>query len=585
MNKVNVFSLALSLLSIPLFSCSTQENNKEIIVNFDFDEKALSVEYDNNKTYLAGDNFTFKIKLNENYELNEVIANNEKLVKRPSGEYIFSLIEYENNVVITTSRLNNLTISTYEGDTNLNSYYTLWKNRGYPHFKSVGENNLLVVPLKIKGYEEYATSENLKKINDSFFLEDSLNTLGYYSLSEYYKISSYNKLNIKGEVTPWIDLDLTTKEISSSSISNYTLDCGTYFPTEKAINYIKENLNIDLTKYDNDKDGFIDGVYFIYGCPTFLDDSSLSPSTFWNFTYYNVLNKDKASISSPVLMTYSWSSFDMLSKGSDKTKLDTHTYIHEFGHQLGLNDYYDTSNSGGLNPYTSPMGGLDMMDNNVGDHSAFSKFALGWINPFVVSGDIGSVEVEIRSLIESGECIILPTSNYNNTPFDEYLMIEYIKNDSINKVDSTNGYPSTFYTDGRIIRFYSKNGIRITHIDARSVDTNLDYTDNINDMVMTKFSNTASTKQGYYCPLNNNSYVLTSLISANSSRNTLGTFFVANNTDLYNASSTIDFTSNSNSSRASSLPYNSNRFNDGNVFNYSIKIDSISESKASIKIY
>lgn len=585
MNKVNVFSLALSLLSIPLFSCSTQENNKEIIVNFDFDEKALSVEYDNNKTYLAGDNFTFKINLNENYELNEVIANNEKLVKRPSGEYIFSLIEYENNVVITTSKLNNLTISTYEGDTNLNSYYTLWKNRGYPHFKSVGENNLLVVPLKIKGYEEYATSENLKKINDSFFLEDSLNTLGYYSLSEYYKISSYNKLNIKGEVTPWIDLDLTTKEISSSSISNYTLDCGTYFPTEKAINYIKENLNIDLTKYDNDKDGFIDGVYFIYGCPTFLDDSSLSSSTFWNFTYYNVLNKDKASISSPVLMTYSWSSFDMLSKGSDKTKLDTHTYIHEFGHQLGLNDYYDTSNSGGLNPYTSPMGGLDMMDNNVGDHSAFSKFALGWINPFVVSGDIGSVEVEIRSLIESGECIILPTSNYNNTPFDEYLMIEYIKNDSINKVDSTNGYPSTFYTDGRIIRFYSKNGIRITHIDARSVDTNLDYTDNINDMVMTKFSNTASTKQGYYCPLNNNSYVLTSLISANSSRNTLGTFFVANNTDLYNASSTIDFTSNSNSSRASSLPYNSNRFNDGNVFNYSIKIDSISESKASIKIY
>ena len=585
MNKVNVLTLALSLLSISLFSCSTQENNKEIIVNFDFDEKALSVEYDNNKTYLAGDNFTFKINLNENYELNEVIANNEKLVKRPSGEYIFSLIEYENNVVITTSKLNNLTISTYEGDTNLNSYYTLWKNRGYPHFKSVGENNLLVVPLKIKGYEEYATSENLKKINDSFFLEDSLNTLGYYSLSEYYKISSYNKLNIKGEVTPWIDLDLTTKEISSSSISNYTLDCGTYFPTEKAINYIKENLNIDLTKYDNDKDGFIDGVYFIYGCPTFLDDSSLSSSTFWNFTYYNVLNKDKASISSPVLMTYSWSSFDMLSKGSDKTKLDTHTYIHEFGHQLGLNDYYDTSNSGGLNPYTSPMGGLDMMDNNVGDHSAFSKFALGWINPFVVSGDIGSVEVEIRSLIESGECIILPTSNYNNTPFDEYLMIEYIKNDSINKVDSTNGYPSTFYTDGRIIRFYSKNGIRITHIDARSVDTNLDYSDNINDMVMTKFSNTASTKQGYYCPLNNNSYVLTSLISANSSRNTLGTFFVANNTDLYNASSTIDFTSNSNSSRASSLPYNSNRFNDGNVFNYSIKIDSISESKASIKIY
>ena len=585
MNKVNVFSLALSLLSISLFSCSTNENNKEIIVNFDFDENALSVEYDNNKNYLAGDNFTFKINLNENYELNEVIANNEKLVKRPSGEYIFSLIENENNVVITTSRLNNLTISTYEGDTNLNSYYTLWKNRGYPHFKSVGENNLLVVPLKIKGYEEYATSDNLNKIRDSFFLSDSLNTLGYYSLSEYYKISSYNKLNIKGEVTPWIDLDLTTKEISSSSISNYTLDCGTYFPTEKAINYIKENLNIDLTKYDNDKDGFIDGVYFIYGCPTFLDDSSLSSSTFWNFTYYNVLNKDKASISSPVLMTYSWSSFDMLSKGSDKTKLDTHTYIHEFGHQLGLNDYYDTSNSGGLNPYTSPMGGLDMMDNNVGDHSAFSKFALGWVNPYVVNGDYGEVNIELKSLLSDGECIILPTKEYNNTPFDEYFMIEYVKNDSINKLDSTAGYPSTFYTDGRIIRFYSKNGIRITHIDARGVDANLDYTDSINDMIMTKFSNTASTKEGYYCPTNHNSYVLTSLISGNASRNTLGTFFVANNQDLIYEGTTIDFYSSSVNSRASMIPFSTNRFDDGSFFNYSIKVNSISEDEISITIF
>ena len=585
MNKVNVLSLALSLLSISLFSCSTQENNSEIIVNFDFDENALSVEYDNNKNYLAGDNFTFKINLNENYELNEIIANNEKLVKRPSGEYIFSLIEYENNVVITTSKLNNLTISTYEGDTNLNSYYTLWKNRGYPHFKSVGENNLLVVPLKIKGYEEYATSENLKKINDSFFLENSLNTLGYYSLSEYYKISSYNKLNIRGEVTPWIDLDLTAKEISSSSISNYKLDCGTYFPTEKAINYIKENLNIDLTKYDNDKDGFIDGVYFIYGCPTFLDDSSLSSSTFWNFTYYNVLNKDKASISSPVLMTYSWSSFDMLSKGSDKTKLDTHTYIHEFGHQLGLNDYYDTSNSGGLNPYTSPMGGLDMMDNNVGDHSAFSKFALGWVNPYVVNGDYGEVNIELKSLLSDGECIILPTKEYNNTPFDEYFMIEYVKNDSINKVDSTIGYPSTFYTDGRIIRFYSKNGIRITHIDARGVDANLDYTDSINDMIMTKFSNTASTKEGYYCPTNHNSYVLTSLISGNASRNTLGTFFVANNQDLIYEGTTIDFYSSSSNSRASMIPFSTNRFDDGSFFNYSIKVNSISEDEVSITIF
>ncbi len=585
MNKVNVSLALFSLVAFQLFSCSNSKNSEEIIVNFDFDHEALSVDYDKTKQYEAGDNFTFKINLNSNYVLDKVVANDENLVKRPSGEYIFSLIENENNVVITTSKLNEFSVTTYNQDNELNSYYTLWKNRGYPHFKSIGTNNLLVVPLKIKGYESYATSKNLKIIEDAFFKEDSLSSLGYYSLSDYYNISSYSKLKIKGEVTPWIDLEMDVNEIASSSISNYTLDCGTYYPTEKAINYIKNNLNIDLTKYDNDKDGFIDGIYFIYGCPTFLDDNSLSSSTFWNFTYYNVLNKNKANLSSPSLMTYSWSSFDMLYKGSDKTKIDTHTYIHEFGHQLGLGDYYDTSNSGGLNPYTSPMGGLDMMDNNVGDHSAFSKFALGWVNPYVVNGDYGEVNIELKSLLSDGECIILPTKEYNNTPFDEYFMIEYVKNDSINKLDSTAGYPSTFYTDGRIIRFYSKNGIRITHIDARGVDANLDYTDSINDMIMTKFSNTASTKEGYYCPTNHNSYVLTSLISGNASRNTLGTFFVANNQDLIYEGTTIDFYSSSVNSRASMIPFSTNRFDDGSFFNYSIKVNSISEDEVSITIF
>ena len=42
MNKVNVLTLALSLLSISLFSCSTQENNIEIM--FQTNVKDLIIE-------------------------------------------------------------------------------------------------------------------------------------------------------------------------------------------------------------------------------------------------------------------------------------------------------------------------------------------------------------------------------------------------------------------------------------------------------------------------------------------------------------------------------------------------------------
>ena len=63
-----------------------------------------------------------------------------------------------------------------------------------------------------------------------------------------------------------------------------------------------------------------------------------------------------------------WVSYDFV---NDKyldfynyNKLDTHTFVHESGHLLGLNDYYcyDTENT------WDPAGVLDMQSYNVGDH-------------------------------------------------------------------------------------------------------------------------------------------------------------------------------------------------------------------------
>ena len=67
-------------------------------------------------------------------------------------------------------------------------------------------------------------------------------------------------------------------------------------------------------------------------------------------------------------------------------KLDTHTYIHETGHFLGLNDYYSDT------PTYSPIGKHDMMDANVGDHNSYSKMLLGWTKPYLVTGN-GTIDL------------------------------------------------------------------------------------------------------------------------------------------------------------------------------------------------
>jgi len=70
----------------------------------------------------------------------------------------------------------------------------------------------------------------------------------------------------------------------------------------------------------------------------------------------------------------------MISNGYYSPNIDAHMLVHETGHMLGLEDYYSYS---GLE---NPCGGVDMMDLNVGDHDAYSKMVLGWVNPYVVDG-------------------------------------------------------------------------------------------------------------------------------------------------------------------------------------------------------
>lgn len=573
------FAVSCSNNSDPITQPDTPK--EEVSFKFIYDSNALSLDYDKENKFKKGDNFLFKINLNKDYLIKSVKANDEELSIKANSSYIFTVKGGENIIEIVTEIEKSYTVEEYKGESNA-TYYSMWKNRGYPHFNSLGKQKLLVIPVTIKDKDEAATQENKEKLEKAFFGKSE--DMDFESLSSYYYKSSYGKLDISGTVTPWFNLNLTAKEVSKT-----TADFGTYDVLDKAINWVKETqIDIDLKEYDNDKDGFIDGIYLVYSALPFTKDSSLSSETFWNFTFYNIYNKDKGNIDSPVGMTYSWSSVDMLNYGSSKSVIDAHTYIHEFGHQLGLNDYYDTSFSSGGTPYTSPMGGMDMMDFNLGDHSPFSKFALGWASPKVVSGMKGEISFSLDPFAKAGDFAILTPKNYTSSPFEEYFVIEYLTvgqdKSNLNYYDSKNGYKVTMFTDGRIVKSYSSDGIRITHVDARSIDEMGNFTTDSTKYVRTKFSNTAKTDPGYICKENNNSFVLTTLISANKSRNTMGTFFVSDSSDLFKSGSSLNFFTGETNSRASMIPYERNVFNSGIQFNYSIKIDSISGGKAKITI-
>jgi M6 family metalloprotease-like protein len=307
---------------------------------------------------------------------------------------------------------------------------------------------ILVIPVHVKGEDTNATETVRSNIYKTMFGKPS--ETGWESVSSFYYKSSYQQLKLEGEVTEWYDLPYTKTELAALTNSSWG---KTFNPTwtalEKAVSWAKERYNTDLTSFDNDKDGYLDGVWMVYSC----DYDTTNTDLWWAFTY-NDYDKDPV-VASPVGSKYCWASYNFMNEGYSGAKVDAHTYIHETGHMMGLDDYYTYDGTVG------PVGGLDMMDYNIIDHDAYSKFALGWTKPMVVSGP---TEITLNSLAETGESILIPTGDsWNGTAFDEYLLLEYYTPTVLNKQDSETAYA------GNSHQGFTKAGVRIFHVDARLV--------------------------------------------------------------------------------------------------------------------
>jgi hypothetical protein len=130
-------------------------------------------------------------------------------------------------------------------------------------------------------------------------------------------------------------------------------------------------------------------------------------------------------------------------------QIDASTIIHETGHKLGLEDYYDYASDDGSNNEWG-LGGADMMDSTVGDHNPFSKLLLGWIQPKVVTE---SMDLILDPFSTSGDAYII-TDDWNGSLFDEYIIAMYYT-------------PTGLYQGFDDFFFDGQSGLILYHVDAR----------------------------------------------------------------------------------------------------------------------
>ena len=193
----------------------------------------------------------------------------------------------------------------------------------------------------------------------------------YESLHDYYARSSYNQLNIGGNVLGWYNTGQPRSAVTQTGAGREAL-------IAQALNYYN-GLGHDFSQYDNDGDGIIDYIMVIWTGP------AGAWSSFWWAYQTSWYYTPSPSLDGKALRTYVW--------GWEETT--PRTLIHETGHALGLPDYYDYKSkaSGDLIGPDGGVGGLDMMDANWGDHNAFSKLIQDWLTPQVRSSGSGVVTV------------------------------------------------------------------------------------------------------------------------------------------------------------------------------------------------
>ena len=449
---------------------------------------------------------------------------------------------------------------------------------------STGYSKLLVIPVWFTDSNTYITKRDVVKqdIENAYF--GNSESTGWESVQSYYQKDSFGKLEIDGIVTDWYECGKASTEF----YTDYTYKTNDL--VKAAGEWYKKTYSVsNYSEFDQDKDGYVDGIMLIYAAPDYrsMSKSQETAGNLWAYCFW--IQEGKGTAAYPKLNAYFWASYDFMYSPGLATRnrvgseygagdqgncvIDSHTYIHEMGHVFGLEDYYDYEN------IHSPAGGFSMQDWNVGGHDPYSRFALGWISAYVPTK---TSTITVGSVEENGKIIILPaTDSFSGSAFDEYIILELFTPTRLNKMDCTKTY--TGYKGP------NDYGVRLWHVDARLIQIQ-----NVHGQFGNLTTNPLSGNYGVIHATNNTTYTTS---ENNRAINYAGSYeynmnhLIRNDVNAeYGGAATEILTSamlfktgdTFTVSKYSSQFTNYNRMNNNSTFGWSVRFDSVSSTEMTV---
>lgn len=238
-------------------------------------------------------------------------------------------------------------------------------------FPLTGKRKLLMLLVNFADTKPTFSADDFRE------LMNAENYNGTGSFRDYYLETSYKQLDIKTTVVGWIQLPRSKSLYGTEDMTALIRD---------ALSLLDDS--IDINQFDNDGDGELDGLSIIH--QGMGQEVSGSTSDIWSHSSelldvtYNGIRVKKYTIQPEILI-------DDLTYGLQMTTVGV--LCHEFGHNLGSPDYYDTDyETGG---YFSGTGIWDLMADGIwnehklpGDTPSglnmWQKIQFGWVEPQVL---------------------------------------------------------------------------------------------------------------------------------------------------------------------------------------------------------
>lgn len=346
---------------------------------------------------------------------------------------------------------------------------------------TTGTVKTLTILIDFSDYPHNEAQNSLAQVQARVFGDgDSLVPPPYESYRNFYRRSSYNKLDLQGNVLGWYRAGYTRASMAETTVGREKL--------------IKEALTAfdaaghDFTQYDNNHDNAVDFMSVIWSGP------HGAWSSFW-WGYQTSFNDETFKLDGMTFGKYSWQWESRVRHAGAPDTYDgpftPAVMIHEQGHGLGLPDYYDYDDAVGPR---GGLGGFDMMD-WICDHNCFSKWLLDWITPEIVDTSlVASATKTLRSNSDYEDAlIVMPGASTAITdmskPFGEFFMIQNRQRtgndddpriagsglvvwhvDSVLDGDNFDFVYDNSYTEHKLLRLMEADGLEEIETEAADAD-------------------------------------------------------------------------------------------------------------------